>query len=294
MSPSITDVPGVRVGHRTLDGSGVTVIVLPVGTIGSGEVRGGAPASRELALLEPTRTVEHVDAIVLAGGSAFGLAAADGAMTVLEAEGRGFPTRVSPVPIVPTAAIYDLEPGRPRPGAGDGAAAARAALEGTAIEAGAVGAGTGATVGKWKGHEFRARGGLGSWSAREGDATVGVLVVVNAIGDVYDVDGTLLAGSAAPPGAPSFPLPGFTEQTTLLVVATDARLSKGECHLLAQSAHVGLARTVHPSFTRFDGDLAIAVATGAVDAHLDRLRVVVVETVAAAVRAAVRTRPRGR
>jgi L-aminopeptidase/D-esterase-like protein len=287
---SITDVPGVRAGHVTLAGTGVTVVLLPEETTGSCEVRGGAPASRETALLEPTKLVEHVDAIVLTGGSAFGLASADGVMTYLAARGRGFRSTAGPVPIVPTAAIFDLvASGGVHPGAEDGARAAEVADEGEALELGRVGAGTGATIGKWRGAEHGVPGGLGSASARVGDATVAALVVVNAIGDVIGDDGRMIAGSTARRDMGGFPDPplGPGEHTTLVVVATDARCSKVECRLIAQSAHDGLVRSLRPAATRYDGDIAFALATSRVEAHLDRLRAAVVEVVAAAVRSSV-------
>jgi L-aminopeptidase/D-esterase-like protein len=293
MTGSITDVPGLRVGHRTRAGTGVTVVLVPPGTVGSGELRGGAPATRDFALLEPSRTVEHIDAVVLTGGSAFGLAAAHGVVEWLAEQGRGYPTRAGPVPIVPTAAIYDLvESGGTRPGPDDGRLAAEAAVAETALVTGRVGAGAGATVGKWRGADYAAAGGLGSASTTVGDATVGALAVVNAFGDVYDAAGNLLAGSRAPGDAESFPDPMPFDgpgdpKTTLVVVATDARGSKGDCWLLAQSAQHGIARAVHPSHTRHDGDLTVALATGAVEAHLDRLRVATTDVVAAAVRDAV-------
>ncbi len=293
MTGSITDVPGLRVGHRARGGTGVTVVLVPPGTVGSGELRGGGPATRDLALLEPSRTVEHVDAVVLTGGSAFGLAVADGVVDWLAEQGRGYPTRAGPVPIVPTAAIYDLvESGGTRPGPEDGRLAAEAAGADPVLVTGRVGAGTGATVGKWRGAEHAVPGGLGSASTKVGDATVGALAVVNALGDVHDASGNLLAGSRAPSDAESFPEPtpfdgAADPNTTLVVVATDARCSKADCWLLAQSAQHGIVRAVHPSHTRHDGDLAIALATGAVDAHLDRLRVAATDVVAAAVRDAV-------
>ncbi len=269
----------------------MTVITVPPLTVASGEVRGGAPATRELALLDPARLVEHVDSVVLAGGSAFGLAAADGVMSALEAQGRGFHTAGGPVPIVPTAAVYDLvESGGVRPGPAEGAAAFAAARIGEPFETGRVGVGRGTTVGKWKGAEHRSPGGLGTASTRVGDATIGALAVVNAIGDVIAADGTVLAGSTAPPDAPPFPEPlPFVEgeHTTLVVVATDAQLSKADCHLVAHSVHGGLSRALFPSHTRFDGDLAVVLATGGVHGHLDRLRAAVLDLVPEAIRAAV-------
>jgi L-aminopeptidase/D-esterase-like protein len=290
VSGAITDVAGVRVGSVTLASTGVTVVLLPEGTTGSCDVRGGAPASRETELLDPTKLVEHVDAVVLTGGSAFGLATADGVMTHLEALDRGFDSSAGPVPIVPTAAIFDLveSQGR-RPDAEDGAAAARAAARGDAFVAGSVGAGAGATVGKWRGAHHGVPGGMGSASVRVGDAIVGALAVVNAIGDVIEEDGTVVAGSTAPADVGGYPDPplGPGEHTTLVVVATDARCTKVECRLLAESAHDGLGRALRPVATRFDGDIAFGLATGVVNAHFDRLRLGVVDAVAAAVRAAV-------
>lgn len=268
----------------------MTVVRCPERTTGSCEVRGGAPASRETALLEPTKLIEHVDAVVLTGGSAFGLATADGVMQVLAAEGRGFRSTAGPVPIVPTAAIFDLvASGGLLPTATDGAAAARAAEDAGAVVNGRVGAGTGATVGKWRGAQHGVPGGMGTASTRVGDATVGAIVVVNAIGDVIGADGEVIAGSTADSEVGGFPDPplGPGENTTLVVVATDARCSKVECRLLAESAHDGLARALRPVATRFDGDVAFSLATGVVTAHLDRLRLGVVEVVAAAVRASV-------
>ena len=292
MTGAITEVPGLQVGHWTGDGTGVTVVLVPPGTVGGAELRGGAPATRELAVLEPERTVEGVDAVVLTGGSAFGLGTADGVMGWLVEHDRGFPTRGGRVPIVPTAAIYDLvESGGTWPGPAEGRAAVEAAAVGAPLVTGRVGAGRGATVGKWRGAEYAVAGGLGSASARVGDATIGVLAVVNALGDIRGADGRVLAGSRAGADAETFPAPApFDDEpnTTLVVVGTDAQLTKGECGLVAQSAHHGIALAVHPSHTRHDGDLAIVVAAGAVAAHLDRLRVAATETVAAAVRDAVR------
>jgi L-aminopeptidase/D-esterase-like protein len=289
----IARVPGVRVGHWTGIATGVTLVLAPPGTVASAEVRGGAPASRELALLDPARTVQHVDAVVLSGGSAFGLAAADGVVRALAERGRGYETRAGPVPIVPALAINDLVAAAgERPGPEEGRAALDAAERdaGHATVAGRVGAGRGATVGGWKGPEYAMPGGLGAAAVGEGDAVVGALAVVNAVGDVVGEDGGVLAGSSAPPDVRGFPEvrpADETEHTTLVVVSTDARLTKLECRMLAESAHDGLARALEPAHTRFDGDTTIALATGAVDGHLDRLRACTTRVVAAAVRSAV-------
>jgi L-aminopeptidase/D-esterase-like protein len=300
----ITDVPGVQAGHWTGRETGVSVVMFPPETVGSVEIRGGAPATRETAVLDPLATVEHVDAVVLSGGSAFGLATADGVMRALAEQGRGFATLGGPVPIVPAAAVFDLvASGGERPGPEEGRAALAAAQDPTTsgFATGRVGAGRGARVAKWRGAEHGTTGGLGSASARDGDVVVGALAVVNAVGDIIGDDGAVLVGSSAPDGVLGFPDPAPFEagagagsgapesaaNTTLVVVATNARCTKVECHLLARSAHHGLARAIHPSHTRHDGDVAFALATGTVDAHLDRLRVMVTEVTAAAVRDAV-------
>src|SRR4051794_37793890 len=297
----ITDVPGVLAGHWTGAATGVTVVVFPPETVGSVEIRGGAPATRETAVLDPLATVEHVDAIVLTGGSAFGLASADGVMRALAEQGRGFPTRGGPVPIVPAAAIFDLVvAGEERPGADEGRAALAAAFDPGAppLARGRAGAGRGASVAKWRGGEHGTTGGIGTASARDGEVVVAALVVVNAVGDIHDAAGAPIVASTAAPDAPAFPEEapfetpadqqgGGRTSTTLAVVATNARCTKGECHLLARSANHGLARAIHPSHTRHDGDLAFACATGTVDAHLDRVRVMVTDVTAEAVRDAV-------
>jgi L-aminopeptidase/D-esterase-like protein len=289
----ITDVPGVRAGHWTGGATGVTVVVFPPDTVGSVEIRGGAPATRETAVLDPLATVAHVDAIVLSGGSAFGLAAADGVMRALAEQGRGVPPRGGPVPIVPAAAIFDLVvAGDERPGVEEGRAALCAALATDAppLARGRAGAGRGASVAKWRGGEHGTTGGLGTASAHDGEVVVAALVVVNAVGDVHDATGAPIVASTAPSDVPGFPDEAPFEEgtnTTLAIVATNARCTKHECHLLARSANHGLARAIHPSHTRHDGDLAFACATGAVDAHLDRLRVMVTDITAEAVRDAV-------
>jgi L-aminopeptidase/D-esterase-like protein len=286
-------VAGIRVGHWTGARTGVTVVLAPEGTVGAAEVRGGAPASRELAVLEPGRTVTRVDAVVLAGGSAFGLAAADGVMRLLAERGQGYPTAGGPVPIVPAAGVFDLVDEQSfRPGPAEGRAAAEAATDSTPT--GPVGAGCGATVGKWRGREHAVAGGFGAAAASCDDARVIAFAVVNAVGDVVGADGRVVAGSTAPAGASAFPADApFEEEaasgnTTLVVVATDAACDKGACHLVAQSAHDGMARALRPAHTRYDGDLSIVLASGACEANLDRLRAVAADLVAEAIRHAPR------
>ncbi len=284
-------IPGVRAGHVTRVGTGVTVILFPSGSVGSAEVRGGAPVTREIDLLDPLRTVARVDAVVFAGGSAFGLAAADGVMRYLAERGQGYPTATGPVPIVPAACIFDLaETGGALPTAEDGEAAAVAAARDEPLAVGPLGAGTAATVGKWRGREGARPGGVGVASTTVDGAHIAALAVVNAVGDVIAADGRVLVGSSAPAGAVAFPTPAPFEEaatranTTLCVVVTDARLDKAACALVAQSAHDGFARALRPAHTRFDGDLAVAVATGAVETNLDRLRIAAADVVADAIR----------
>lgn len=272
------------IGHWTSPQrhTGVTVIVPPPGTTGSGEVRGGAPATREFALLDPAKMMDRVDAVVLSGGSAFGLAAADGVMRVLHERGLGYPTPAGPVPIVVGMSLFDGVVGAQAPGPEQGAAATLAALSGEPLAAGKVGAGTGATSGKRRMKLFP--GGFG-WSERKvGAATLAAVAAVNAWGDVI-----------GPDGAPLFPddqgegfAPQGLQHTTLVVVITDARLSKADCHLLAQGGHDGMARALDPVHTRFDGDAVVALATGSMTVDLDELRAAVPHVVAGAIRAAAR------
>jgi len=261
----ITAVPGVRVGHWT-DGparTGCTVALLPAGTVASGEVRGGAPGTREWALLDPRRMVDRVDAVVLTGGSAFGLAACDGVVRWCEERGIGWPTSAGPVPIVVGLVIYDLAVGDPkvRPGPAEGYAACLSA--GSDVpQIGPIGAGTGATVGKWQGMEHARPGGLGSALAREGDVVVAALVVVNATGDPYD-----------PASLPRLPTkPSAVEATTVGLVVTNAKLDKAACRLVSEAGHDGLARALDPVHTHADGDAIVAAATGEADAELAQVR----------------------
>lgn len=277
----ITELPGVWAGHWTdpVGRTGCTVVLFPEGTVASGEVRGGAPATRETALLAPERLVDRVDAVVLSGGSAFGLAAADGVMRFCEEQGTGFPTANGKVPIVVGLALYDLGVGDPkaRPGAEQGYAACLAASPGP-LALGAVGAGTGATIGTWDGAAAARPGGLGGAVQRQGDLVVAALMAVNASGWVD-------TGDVAPrPGGG-----GLATNTTIGVVATNARLDKVGCHLMAQSAHDGLARALVPAHTRFDGDAVVVASVGPdearVEAQVDHVRWLAMTTVEQAVRA---------
>ncbi len=271
-------------GHWTGAGTGVTVILPPPGTVGSGEVRGGAPATREFALLEPSRTVDRVDAVVLSGGSAFGLAAGDGVMGLLRERAAGFPTPYGPVPIVIGMSVFDASVAATPPDAVSGRRAAEAALNGAELTTGAIGAGAGASTGKWR--DRLDPGGVGVAYGSAGPASVAAVAVVNAWGDVLGPDGRPLFAPASPVADPS-PAP-FTN-TTIAVLLTDAKLSKADCYLLAQSGHTGFARALHPAHSRFDGDAVVALATGEVTepVDLDRLRAAATEVMAAAIRASV-------
>jgi len=265
VNDSITAIPGIEVGHwqdRTAM-TGCTVVVLPEPNVVAGEARGAAPGTREFALLQPGMRVEQAQAILLTGGSAFGLAAADGVVRGLEADGRGHETPVGRVPIVPGAVIFDLFPDFfARPGADQGEAAYRSASS-DPVSSGLVGAGTGATVAKWRGFEHRRPGGLGSAKKMAGEATVGVLVVVNAVGDVFTLEGESLTGGDVEPGPPNLTPEAFTN-TTLVVVATDAKLSRLELFRLVVRAHDALAACLRPVHTDFDGDVVFAVSAGVV------------------------------
>jgi putative pantetheine hydrolase len=281
---AITDVEGVSVGHSTRAEpgwlTGVTVVVPPAGTVGSVDVRGGSPGTRETALLDPRTLVDAVDAVVLAGGSAFGLSAADGVMAELYATGRGWAVGPPPqvVPIVPSAILFDLGRGGEwlhHPGPDDGVRAYRAASEGP-VEQGSVGAGTGARAGGL-------HGGVGTASVViPTGVTVGSLVVVNAAGTPLAADGTLRAAHLAlgdELGPVPIPIPHrvaahWAERaaeeaelragmaTTLAVVATDATLSMVGCQRLAGVSHDGFARALAPVHTAFDGDTVFTLATG--------------------------------
>ncbi len=279
---AITDVAGILVGqHHRLDpdatmgsgwASGVTVVLTPPGTVGAVDVRGGAPGTRETDLLDPANSVRYVDAVLLAGGSAFGLAAADGVMRWLEEHDRGVAMDGGVVPIVPGAVIFDLEVGgwANRPTAEFGYDACKTA--GTEVAVGTVGAGVGACSGVFK-------GGVGTASMTlPSGVTVGALVVVNSAGNVVDQTtglpwmSYLVAefGLALPPDEQLAELatlepPLSSLNTTIAVVATDAALSPAACRQIASTAHDGLARSIRPAHTPVDGDTVFALATGAIE-----------------------------
>ena len=289
MSPGrITDVPGVLVGHHTdpVAATGCTVVLLPQGAIGGCAIVGAAPGSRETDLLRPSNLVAEVHAFVLTGGSAFGLGVADGVVEVLEERGVGFEVGEFRVPIVPTVVLFDLGigDGTVRPGPAEGRAAALAATQD--VDEGSVGAGTGATVAKWRGPASAMKGGLGTASATAGDALVGAIVACNAVGDVLDEDGRLLAGARgdAPPVWET-----LTGRSTVLVaVATNAELDKAQATHVATMASAGIARAVRPAHTFYDGDAVLVAATGGVRAQPTAVGAAAADVVAEALRRGVR------
>ena len=266
--------------------TGCSVVLLPTGTVASGEVRGGAPGSREWALLDPRRLVDAVDAVVLTGGSAFGLAACDGVMTWCEEQGRGWPTPAGPVPIVVGLVLYDLTAGDPtaRPGRDEGYAACRQASA-EPVPAGRLGAGTGATIGKWRGPAATRPGGLGSASEADGDLIVAALVAVNAIGDIRPADGSPVPLTSWP--SPPAPPAAAGINTTIGMVVTNGRLTKLDAHRVAAAAHDGLARAIEPVHLTGDGDAFVAAATGLVSAPVDQVASLAARAVETAIRAAV-------
>jgi L-aminopeptidase/D-esterase-like protein len=311
----------LAVGHWTdpVGLTGCTVVVPPAGNLAAASVRGGGPGTRETDLLQPQAHVEGVSAVLLTGGSAFGLAAAQGVVDWCERRGLGYSRFGRPIPIVPAAVLFDLGVGdweaRPGPAQGEAACLAAATADGPM---GNVGAGMGATVGKMAGPEHMTKGGLG-WAVVEvGPVTVGALAAVNAGGDVLDEDGTVLAGARVPGGArtalrelltapdpsggparpPRTPLATDGEvrpepvppggSTTLAVVATNATLTKAEVHRVAVQAHDGMARAVYPVHSSFDGDTVFALSVPRVPAAMDLVAFLAEEALAAAIRAGVR------
>jgi len=306
----LTDIPGVRVGHvsdyEAL--TGCTVVLCEGGAVAGVDLRGSASGTEELPVMAPDHIAPHVHAVVLAGGSAFGLEAASGVRRYLEQHGVGFDTGVTRVPIVPCAILYDLGIGKPgvRPTREMGEAAAAAATDGPVTE-GAVGAGTGATVGKLFGMRQAMKSGLGSWTVSLSGPYEGIkvaaLAVVNAFGDVVDpATGRIVAGARVAPDSRDFA--DTADQlkrgarsrfaganTTLVVVATNAALDKAGAQKLAALAQIGMARTIRPVNTPYDGDLVIALSLGKRQADLTALGVAAADAVTEAVLRAVRLAP---
>jgi L-aminopeptidase/D-esterase-like protein len=301
----IWEVPGVSVGHWSdhTARTGCTAVLFDPPVIASGEVRGAAPATREFALLDPMASVQRIDAVVLSGGSAFGLAAAQGVMEWCEAHDRGFPTPAGRVPIVVGMSLFDLAVGDAsvRPDAGSGRAACDAAPQELL---GAVGAGTGCTIGNWRGPEVTLDGGLVGAVQRRDDLVVAALVAVNPWGDVVGTGSHHLPHPELP--HPEVPLVGdgagaggtdvgtsgagsdvhdpAGTNTTIGVVVTNAVLDKVGCHHVARAAHDGLARAITPPHSSVDGDAFVAAATCEVMAHPDQVRLLALTAVDRAIR----------
>jgi L-aminopeptidase/D-esterase-like protein len=276
---AITDVEGIKIGHWTSTArpTGCTVVLAPLqGAVGGVDVRGSAPGTRETDLLNPENLVDRVNAICLAGGSAFGLDAATGVVRYCDEHGIGYDVRIAKVPIVPSAILFDLSVGDPkiRPDSAAGYAACNAAGPERPAE-GNVGAGAGATVGKTFGFDRAMKGGIGTASVTLDGLVVGAIVAVNAIGDVIDPsNGKIVAGARSADGkkkigavqtilsgeVPAVLTPGTA--TTIGVVATNAVLTKAQAQKIAQMAHDGIARSIAPSHTMFDGDTIFTMATG--------------------------------
>ena len=279
MTLSFSDIPGLQVGHAqdVEAATGCTVVLAKEGAVAGVDQRGGAPGTRETDLLRPMHLVEKVHAVLLTGGSAFGLAAADGVMRWLEEHQLGYDTGVARVPIVPAAVLFDLAVGRTdiRPDAAMGYAACQAAeSQANATAIGKVGAGTGAMVGHVLGPAGRMPGGLGSAVIELSEGVlVGALMAVNCFGDVLDpATGQIIAGAKLPDGRfadtmqvlKQVPLTGLAagRNTVIGVVATNATLSKEAANKMAQMAHDGLARAIRPAHTMLDGDTIFTLATG--------------------------------
>jgi len=302
MHGAITDVLAIKVGHYTDKQAvtGCTVILCEQGAVAGVDVSGSSPGTRETDLLRPGNLVEKVQAIVLSGGSAFGLDAATGVVRYLEERGFGYETGAGRVPIVPAAIIYDLNIGdsKIRPGANEGYQACLAATD-IEVAEGCVGAGTGATVGKILGIERAVKSGLGTTSQKiAGDTVVAALIVVNAVGDVIEPGtGRILAGPRKADGSGflstsklwkgEFREAGPPLNTVIGVVATDARLGKAEASRLARVAQVGIARAIDPCHTMHDGDALFVLSSGEKEADVSALGAAAAEVVAEAIVRAV-------
>ena len=279
-----TDIPGIKVGHAQNyeAATGCTVIICEQGASAGVDVRGGAPGTRETDLLDPVNLVDKMHAVMLAGGSAFGLDAASGVMQYLEAKEIGFDAGVTKVPIVGSAVLFDLAAGdhKVRPDKEMGYTACLNAGS-TECPNGTIGAGTGATIGKYLGMESAMKGGLGTYCLRVGELMVGAIVAVNCLGDVINpADGEILAGALAKDGSfinteeamlKQYDISKniFAGNTTIGVIATNAVLTKAQANKVASMAHNGYGRTIRPAHTMFDGDTIFAMATGKVEADVN-------------------------
>jgi L-aminopeptidase/D-esterase-like protein len=294
-------VPGTLVGCWTdeVNGTGVTVVLPPPGSLGAVSVRGGAPGTREAAALGPTASGIECHGVVLCGNSVFGLAAADGVVSWCVENQRGLDLPTACIPVVGAAVVFDVRhPDAPRPGPAAGISACDAATEMDPVM-GRVGVGRGCTVGKVAGRDHSVAGGQGWAIARSGEVTVGALMAVNAFGDVLDEQGAILAGSTAPIDAPRYPAASLEDirawqigeeraNTTIGCLVTNATLSKPDACRAADLAHTGIARSVDPPHTSVDGDALFLLSSQQVKASVDLVADLGAKAVAGAVRAAVR------
>lgn len=304
MKDAIVDVPGIKVGHaQDLEaGTGCSVIVCEKGAVTGVDVRGGAPGTRETDLLNPVNLVDRAHAVYLGGGSAFGLDGASGVMKYLEEKGIGFDVGVTKVPIVPGAVLFDLTVGsyKTRPDFEMGYRACVNASENNTLQ-GNIGAGTGATVGKFYGESRCMKSGLGTASFKSGNLVVGAIVAVNCFGDVIDPEtGEIIAGTLTedkkgfantlaliagqPEGSGNF----FARNTTIGVIATNAKLTKASATKVAMMAHNGYGKAINPAHTMFDGDTIFCMATGEVDADVTVIGAIATEVMARAIVKAVK------
>jgi L-aminopeptidase/D-esterase-like protein len=293
---AITNVRGIEVGHAQDEEAltGCTVILCRNGAVAGVDVRGGAPGTRETNLLDPVNVVEQVHAVVLAGGSAFGLDAAGGVMRYLAEQKIGFETGAAKVPIVPSAILYDLSVGRAdvHP---DFAMGYRAAVSASALAPaeGNVGAGMGASVGKMRGMKYAMKSGVGTWSMKVHGIVIGALVAVNAIGDVVDPKSSemiagIRSGNTMKWMKEHRPRPALTSNTVIGVVATNAKLTKAQATKVAQMAQDGLARVIRPAHTMFDGDTIFALGTSEKTADVSMVGAFAAEVMAEAILRAVK------
>jgi len=298
----VTEIENIRIGQaeKAEAGTGLTVFINENGMPAGLDVRGGGPASRESELLKPLATIQVVHAIVLAGGSAFGLGAANGVMQYLEEKGIGFDVGVTKVPLVVQSDIFDLTVGDPftRPDAAMGYEAAKHAMEDPNYQDGNHGAGTGATVGKFSGMERCMKAGIGSYAIQIGDLKIGAVVAVNALGDVFDwksgkkAAGMLSEDKTAFADTMEFLTKGFrgsgiTDNTTIGIIITNASFDKSRLCKIAGMAHDGYARSIRPIHTSLDGDSIYAVSVGEISAELDLVGSLAAEVMSEAILRAV-------
>lgn len=302
----ITDISNIKIGQyeNAEAGTGCTVLIAPDGMAAGLDVRGGGPASRESELLKPLAAAKIIHGIVLGGGSAYGLGAADGVMKCLEENNIGFDVGICKVPLVCQSDIFDLTVGRSdiRPDSSYGYEAAKRALAGGNYQDGNYGAGCGATVGKWNGMDTCMKSGIGSYAVQIGDLHIGAIVCVNALGDIYDwKTGKKIAGLLTPDkkefcDTVSLMLNNteiienkFTGNTTIGAIITNAKLDKSSLCKIAGMAHNGYARSIRPVHTSSDGDSIYAVSVGDIQADMDIIGTVAADVMCEAILRAVKT-----